>query len=162
MTDGAAPDRRASSASTVLRRGVLGLTGLGIAGTAIELVFLRHWSSATATIVWIGMVALSIGFVVLLRRPSLRARRIVATLAAIALVISVLGVWFHVQENLTAGPLDRLFAARWDTMSALDQWWTAITGEVGPAPTLAPGALGEISLAMLLATIGWSPEAPND
>jgi hypothetical protein len=38
-------------------------------------------------------------------------------------------------------------------MSVLDQWWTAVTSGVGPAPTLAPGALAEISLALILATV---------
>lgn len=151
--------RTGAAATTPLRRGLLALTGLGLAGTAIELVFLRHWSTATAAIVWIGMAALGIGFAVLLRRPTARARRVVAAMAAMALAVSLVGVWIHVQENLTAGPLDRLFASRWDTMSGLDQWWTAITGGVGPAPTLAPGALAEISLALLLATIGWGPDA---
>jgi len=58
-----------------------------------------------------------------------------------------------VAENLTAGPLDRDYAATWSSMPAVEQWWLAMTGGVGPAPTLAPGALLEISLALALATI---------
>jgi len=139
--------------ATVLRRGVLGLAGLGIAGTTVELLFLRHWTTATAAIVWIGIVALGGGFVALVGRSSARRVRAVRILAAVGLVVAVAGIWFHVMENLDAGPLDRGFASRWDTMSALDQWWTAITGGVGPAPTLAPGALAEISLALVVATI---------
>ena len=69
-------------------------------------------------------------------------------------VIGGLGIWFHVQENLAAGPLDRHYAATWDSMSSLDQLWAATTGAVGPAPILAPGVLAEISLALLLATVG--------
>ena len=67
--------------------------------------------------------------------------------------IGGLGIWFHVQENLDAGPLDRHYAATWDSMSSLDQLWAATTGGVGPAPILAPGVLVEISLALLLATV---------
>jgi hypothetical protein len=143
----------AMDAATILRRGVLALAGIGIAGTAVELIFLRHWATATATIVWIGMVALGAGFFVLVRHPSARRVRAVRVLAAIAVVIGIVGVAFHVLENLDAGPLDRFYATRWDTMSVLDQWWTAVTGGVGPAPTLAPGALAEISLALILATV---------
>ena len=139
--------------ATILRRGVLALAGLGIVGTTIELVFLRHWTTATAAIVWVGIVALGAGFVALLGPPSARGVRAVRILAAAGFLVAVAGIWFHVLENLDAGPLDRAFASRWDTMSVLDQWWTAITGGVGPAPTLAPGALAEISLALLLATL---------
>jgi hypothetical protein len=38
-------------------------------------------------------------------------------------------------------------------MSALEQLFAAVTGAVGPAPTLAPGVLAEISLALFLATV---------
>jgi ABC-type glucose/galactose transport system permease subunit len=138
---------------TILRRGVLALAGLGIGGTTVELIFLRHWTTATAAIVWVGIVVLGAAFVALLGNPSARRVRAVRILAAVGLVVSVAGIWFHVVANLDAGPLDRAYASRWDTMSALDQWWTAITGGVGPAPTLAPGALAEISLALLLATL---------
>jgi hypothetical protein len=139
--------------ATILRRGVLALAALGIAGTAIELIFLRHWATATATIVWIGILALSAGFVVLLGRPSAGRVQAVRILAVVGAIIAILGVGFHVLENLDAGPLDRVYATRWETMSVVDQWWTAVTGGVGPAPTLAPGALAEISLALTLATV---------
>jgi len=60
---------------------------------------------------------------------------------------------FHVLENLDAGPLDRNYAATWDSMSPIDQWFTAVTGGVGRAPTLAPGVLAEMGLGLLLATV---------
>jgi hypothetical protein len=34
------------------------------------------------------------------------------------------------------------------------QWWYAITRTVGPAPTLAPGMLGQAAATLMLATIG--------
>ena len=139
--------------ATILRRGVLALAGLGIVGTAVELIFLRHWTTATAAIVWVGIVALAAGFLMLVRRPSRGIVLAVRALAVVAVVVAVVGIGFHVIENLDAGPLDRAFASRWDTMSSVAQWWTAIAGGVGPAPTLAPGALAEISLALLLATV---------
>ena len=155
MSSGRAPVAALATmgTATILRRGVLALAGLGIAGTAIELIFLRHWTTATAAIVWVGIVALAAGFLMLIRGPSRGIVLAVRTLAVVGVVVAVVGIGFHVVENLDAGPLDRAYASRWDTMSALDQWWTAITGGVGPAPTLAPGALAEISLALLLATV---------
>ncbi|CAN5230443.1 hypothetical protein BH18CHL2_BH18CHL2_06310 [soil metagenome] len=37
-------------------------------------------------------------------------------------------------------------------MSEGARWWTAFTKSVGPAPTLAPTALANVSLLLLLAT----------
>jgi hypothetical protein len=43
--------------ATLLRRGLLLLAAVGIAGTGVELVFLRHWSSLTQLIVWPALEA---------------------------------------------------------------------------------------------------------
>ncbi len=153
----------ASAAVRTIRRGLLALTGIGLVGTTIELVFLHHWSTATAKIVWVGIIALGLAFVTLLRRPSRTALRLVRTAAAIALVVSAVGVFFHVRENLTAAPLDDKVGETWDSLSPVAKLWMAGTGGVGPAPTLAPGSLAEIALGLLLATIGWSvAEEPTD
>jgi len=37
---------------------------------------------------------------------------------------------------------------------ALTRWWYAASKEVGPAPTLAPGLLGQTAVLLLLATVG--------
>ena len=138
---------------TRLRAGVLALAALGIVGTAVELVFLRHWTSLTQLVVWPAIVALTVALVVLL--GSVTPGRVTAAraIAGLVLVIAVLGVVLHVHANLEAGPLDRDYEVTWATMSSLEQWWLAITGGVGPAPVLAPGVLAEISLALLLATV---------
>jgi len=144
-----------------LRRGVYGLAALGIAGTTVELVFLRHWQGATQLIVWPAIVALGIGLTVLVCQPSARAVRAVRTVAIVVAGVALVGIVLHVTENLTAGPLDRDFAARWDSMSAIEQWWEAITGGVGPAPVLAPGVLAEISLALFVGTIRHPALSPS-
>jgi hypothetical protein len=145
--------------AALLRRGLLGLTALGLVGTTIELVFLRHWSTAAALIVWPGVLVLGFALAILVTRPRPAVLRAVRACAAVALVIALVGVGLHVAENLTAGPLDRVYAGTWDSMSTVSQWWTAITGGVGPAPALAPGALAEIALGLLLATVAWPLEA---
>jgi hypothetical protein len=143
----------AADTAALLRRGLLGLALLGLGGTTVELVFLRHWSGATQLIVWPGVVALGVAMGVLVRAPSPAAVRAVRALALVALVIGVAGVGFHALENLDAGPLDRAYAATWDSLGAVRQLFLALTGGVGPAPVLAPGALGEIALAIILATL---------
>ena len=143
----------APDTATLLRRGLLLLAGLGIAGTAIELVFLRHWGTAAAMVVWPAMAILAIGLGLLVRWPSPRIVQGVRVLAVVAAVVGLVGVGIHVAENLTAGPLDRDYAATWDSMSVVAQWFAAITGGVGPAPALAPAAISEVALALLLGTV---------
>jgi hypothetical protein len=139
--------------ATLLRRGLLLLAAVGIAGTGVELVFLRHWSSPTQLIVWPALVLLITALVLIARARSPRAIRVALGSAAAVLVVAALGVAMHVIENLAAGPLDRNYASQWQSMSLLVQLWTATTGGVGPAPVLAPAALAEISLALVIATL---------
>jgi hypothetical protein len=138
--------------ATVFRRGVLALAGLGLLGTTVELVFLRHWTSLTQLVVWPGVVALAIGLWLVVRAPTARRVERARILALVVLVIAATGVALHVHANLDAGPLDRRYATTWDTLGSVEQWWLAITGGVGPAPVLAPGALAEIGLTLLLGT----------
>lgn len=144
------PDR---DVPTRLRAGILALAAIGIAGTASELVFLRHWTSLTQLVVWPGLLALVVALVMLLTGPTVGRVTGARAIAGAVLVVAVLGVALHVHGNLEAGPLDRDYATTWATMSSVEQWWLAITGGVGPAPVLAPGVLAEISLALLLATV---------
>jgi hypothetical protein len=138
---------------TLLRRGVLALAWLGLVGTTTELIFLRHWASATQLIVWPFIAVLGVAAVLVSARPTARSILIVRWLAVAVVVASVVGVGLHIVENLDSGPLDRDYASIWVSMSVFDQWWAAITGGVGPAPVLAPGALAEVSLALALATL---------
>lgn len=139
--------------TTLLRRGVLGLALLGIVGTAIELVFLRHWSGVTQLIVWPAITALGIGFLLLVRKPNRKRIQAACGIALVVVMVAGIGISLHVLENLGAGPLDRDYGPRWDQMSPVEQWTAAIIGDVGPSPTLAPGVLAEISFALLLATV---------
>jgi hypothetical protein len=139
--------------ATILRRGLLALVALGVVGTASELAFLGHWGSAGQTVVWPALVLLAIATVLVAVRASPTTVRIARVIAIGVAAIAFVGVWFHVSENLTAGPLDGDYAAIWASMSLPEQWWLAITGGVGPAPTLAPGVLLQLGLALLLATV---------
>jgi hypothetical protein len=139
--------------ATTLRSGILALAGLGIAGLAVELVFLRHWGSALEGIVWPAMLLLGAGWLSVIRAREPGAIHAARVVASIVLVLAVLGVALHAYANFEAGPLDRDYEATWATMSVVKQWFLAVTGGVGPAPTLAPGSLAEVSLALLLGTV---------
>ena len=138
----------------------MALIALGIVGTSIELLFLGHWGSAATTVVWPALLAVAIGLLALVRRPGPRTIAAVRVVAVVVTTLAVVGVWFHVSENLIAGPLDRRFATTWDALSPISQWWLAISGGVGPAPTLAPGVLVQPGLGLLLATLR-HPIAPR-
>ena len=139
--------------AALLRRGLLLLAGVGITGTGVELIFLRHWSSLTQLIVWPALALLMAALVLIARARSPRAIRAALGSAIVVLAVAALGVAMHVVENLAAGPLDRNYAGQWQSMSFLLQLWTATTGGVGPAPVLAPAALAELSLALVIATL---------
>ncbi|MFN8638113.1 MAG: hypothetical protein U0360_01340 [Dehalococcoidia bacterium] len=68
------------------------------------------------------------------------------------LAIAAAGIYFHIDENYQAGPLDRTFSATWDSMSVVSRLWTASTQAVGPSPVLASGALAMTALVAILAT----------
>lgn len=146
-------DARAARLLRFVRASLLLLAGLSILSLALELVFLRHWGD-TRSIVWIGMAALTVALAMLVIRPSPIRVRAAQALALGACLVAVVGLGFHVVENLDAGPLDRDYADRWEAMSDIDQLIAATTGEVGPAPTLAPGALAQIGALLLLGSIG--------
>jgi hypothetical protein len=59
----------------------------------------------------------------------------------------------HILTNFNAGELDQRFADTWDSLPLLERGWYAVTKTVGPAPTLAPGVLGQTALLLLLATL---------
>lgn len=140
--------------ATLLRRGLLGLATAGIAGTAVELAFIRHWDSLIQLIPWAVLALLAAGVASVVLRPSPGRLRAVRTVAMVAAVAGLYGVYDHVNENHRAGPLDADYGSKWDSMSTISQWWVAATGGVGPSPTLAPAALTEIGLCLALATVG--------
>jgi hypothetical protein len=104
------------SSAEILRKGVIALVGLGIVGMVIELLFLRHWGSAGQAIVWPALALMGAGLGTLAMRPSPRSIRAARAIAIGVSVIALVGIGFHVSENLTAGPLDRNFADIWASM----------------------------------------------
>jgi len=153
LTGGQAmPD--ANSTVTFLRRGLLALATLTIGGIAIELFTERHWEAPTQLIAWAALALLAIAIGLLARAAQGWRVRVAQLLALVVVASAALGIWEHIEANHDAGPLDRRYAATWETLSTPSQWWLAARKVVGPAPPLAPGALAEAGIAVLLATAG--------
>lgn len=146
-------EARAARLLRYIRAGLLLLAALSVLSLTLELAFLRHWGGSQ-TIVWLGIAVLSIALALLVFHPTRIRVRAAQVLALTACLVALIGLGFHTAENLDAGPLDRDYADRWEEMSQFDRLFAATTGSVGPAPTLAPGALAQIGLLILIASIG--------
>lgn len=140
-------------ALAVVRHGLLGLCAAGIVGTAVELAMLRHWTSFLQLVPWLALAPLAGALVLLARHPSATTVRAARAVAVAVVIVAGFGVVEHVKANYDAGPLDRRYATRWETMSAPSRWWTAASGGVGPSPALAPAVLAQAALCLALATV---------
>jgi hypothetical protein len=137
---------------TLLRRGILVLAALGTVGAAMELLLLKHWTTVGMVFGWVDIGACLVA-VVLAAGSSGRAIVAARWLAVLGLVLAAVGIGLHVHANWEAGPADGTLGAVWATLPLLERLWDAATGVVGKAPPLAPGALAEASLLVLLATV---------
>lgn len=144
---------RSTDTASLLRLGLIGLALLGIAGTAIERIFLEHWDGVTQQIVWPALLMRCLALLLIAWRPTPAMVWTARVLALAVLAVAGPGTRFHFEEDLNAGFLDRTYGDTWDRRTTIDQAWLAVTGQVAPAPTLAPGTLAEISLAILLASV---------
>jgi hypothetical protein len=137
----------------LLRRGVLGLGALTTLGIVVELGMELHWTQPLQFVAWVAAGAVAVAIALLTRAPS-RARVRLAQGLAVAVVLSAaLGIGAHVYANYDAAPLDRRYTDTWESLSEWTRRWLALTKSVGPAPPLAPGALAQAALCVLLATL---------
>ena len=140
-------------ANRVLRKGLLALGAAGVVGTSVELAMQRHWTSALQLVPWAVLVPLGVAIGALWLRPGRATVKVARVVASIVVVTSGFGVFEHVKANYDAGPLDRRYSARWETMSEPARWWTAASGGVGPSPPLAPGVIAQAAFCLGLATV---------
>ena len=140
-------------ASSLLRRGILGLGALTTLSIVVELGVERHWAQPLQIVPWIAAGALAIAIALLIQHPS-RARVRLAQALAVAVVASAaVGLGAHVYANYDAAPLDQDYGDTWESLPEATRWWLALTKSVGPSPPLAPGALAQAGLCVLLATV---------
>jgi hypothetical protein len=138
--------------ATALRRGVVLVAAVGIAGLFAELLVERHWGTLPRYIPWIALAALAWSVWRLWRGPTPREIRAARVIAAASSLAGLVGVALHINENYGAGPLDQTYSLVWDTMSEPARWWAAFSKSLGPAPTFAPAALVLLALLVIVAT----------
>ena len=144
---------QAGATARLLRRGLLGLAALSVLAIAYELAAERHWNNAVQLIPWVALVALvaAIGLAASPRPKLIIAARV---LSGLALATSGFGIYEHVADNYKVGEMDAVYSNSWVYRSTLDRVYLAMTKTVGASPPIAPGALGQAGLLVLLATVG--------
>ena len=145
--------RAADSAAPELRRGFLWLAMATIGGIAVELAVERHWTQPTQLIAWVALGVAAVAGGLVAWSPSPRRLLIARVLAAAVILSAVVGIWEHVESNHDAGELDREYSEVWESLPASQRWWLALSKTVGPSPPLAPGALAQAGVCVLLATL---------
>jgi len=135
----AATERREDS--RLLRRLMLGVMLVGIAGLMAELLLLEHYDGVWQ---WIPLVCLGAGFVAsaaVWLRPSRGAVRVLRALSVVYIAAGALGVYLHMDGNIE---FERELNA---SLTGLPLLVEALRGAT---PALAPGALAQLGLLGLV------------
>ena len=141
------------TAAPVLRRGLLGLAALTVAGLCVELAVEHHWTQPTQLIAWVALAVVVAAIVLVLGTPSPGRVRLARILAIAVMLSALYGCWEHIESNYDAGGLDMIYGDTWDSLPDSTRWWLALSKTVGPSPPVAPGALAQAGLCVLLATL---------
>jgi hypothetical protein len=86
--------------SSALRRSVILVAAVAIAGLAAELVIERHWGTPITFVPWVALVGFGWCVWGLWRRPSARDLRIARVNAIASSAAAFVGIGLHVNENL--------------------------------------------------------------
>ncbi|MGE3271348.1 MAG: hypothetical protein AB7P40_21545 [Chloroflexota bacterium] len=138
---------------SLLRRGLLWLAGLTTVALGIELAAERHWTQPVQWIAWVALAVTLLGIILVLGRPSQTRIQIARVLAVLVIVSAAVGIWEHIDSNYDAGELDREYSEQWESLPVSTKWWLAVSKTVGPSPPLAPGALAQAGVCILLVTL---------
>lgn len=124
-----------------LRRLLLLVVIIGIAGLIVELALLDHFETVTQ---WIPMAALWIGLppaVVSAMRPARASVRVLEVVMVMFVIVGLAGIYFHIAGNIE-------FARERD--SDLRGMAFALKVLRGATPALAPAAIAQLGLSGLL------------
>ena len=100
-----------------LRATLLLLVVLGVVGVAVMLAYERHWDGVWQFVPWATLVGIIIALTALLVHTTQETVWLARGLAVVVIVVAVLGVWRHFDENYTTAPLDARYSESWETMS---------------------------------------------
>ena len=145
----------------MLRRGLIAQNLLGTGVAAFTLSTETYWPDTFHPLAWAALGVLLLGLVLALL-PDGRGLVVARILAAGVIVVALFGVVEHLLTNYGAGPSDPEFGQVWTSMPAVTRWGLAITKGVGDAPTLAPIALAQTALGLLLLTLTTPRERDPD
>lgn len=126
-----------------VRLGLLVILLLGLAGTEVELLLLKHtdgfWQIAPLALIGLAIVALAVHALA----PSVGTVRALQALMLIFLVSGIVGIALHYRGNVE-WELERMAS-----LSGLELFKHAV---MGATPTLAPGTMAQLGLVGLLYT----------
>ena len=126
-----------------VRLGLLVILALGLAGTEVELLLLKHtdgfWQIAPLALIGLAIVLLAVHALA----PSVATVRALQALMLIFLVSGIVGIALHYRGNVE-WELERMAS-----LSGLDLFKHAV---MGATPTLAPGTMAQLGLVGLLYT----------
>lgn len=146
-----------------LRAGLLLLVVLGVTGTALALAYERHWHGPWQLAPWITLGLIIVATVGLGIRAQPALVWLARTVAVLAIVGGVLGVWQHIDANHDAGTLAQEDSGdghghshSHDSEPTADgpSMGDVLSGAVGHAPVPAALSIAPVGLALGLATIG--------
>ena len=133
-----APVTEATATLGALRRVLLGILLLGMAGTCTELLLLQHDEDATQLI---PLLLIGAGYAVVAWNALTRSRLSITALQIVMVLFvasGVLGMVFHYQANTE-------FQLEMDpALSGSTLWWKVLQAKTPPA--LAPGVMAQLGL----------------
>lgn len=127
----------------VLRRLLVVLALIAEVGLLLELALLEHTESAWQ---WVPLVLLLVALpltAMAITRPSAAVVRMLRGLGGLMVAAAALGLFLHYRGNVE-------FELERD--GALGGWALFVQAMMGATPALAPGAMAQLGLVLLLAT----------
>lgn len=127
----------------VIRRVLFAILLLGLVGSAVELLLLKHtdgvWQLAPLLLIGLALVVLLWHGLA----PSRASRRVFQLVMILCVVSGAAGVWLHYRGNV-AWELER--------MPGIGGWELFRSAIMGATPALAPGTMLQLGLVGLLFT----------
>jgi hypothetical protein len=122
----------------VIRRALLTILLIGMGGTTIELLLLKHVEEATQ---FIPLVLLGVAFVAVLWhavRPTVASLMTVRVMMVLFVAAGFMGMFLHYQGNVEfQHEVDK-------SLSGMPLFWKVLTAKAPPA--LAPGSMSQLGL----------------